>query len=74
MWDSFDSKPIQAVFNRWKKVLTLIIADCGDNKLVDKQRGKDSHVPLVLPRPSDWVEMAADDDDGGDVEDAEQDW
>jgi hypothetical protein len=52
-WISFNSEKITKVYQRWKKVLDLIIVDHGDNKLVDSHRGE-LFVPLVMPElPSD---------------------
>jgi hypothetical protein len=47
-WISFNLKKITKVFERWKRVLDLIIVDHGDNKLVDSHCGK-LFVPLVMP-------------------------
>jgi hypothetical protein len=52
-WIAFNSEKILKVYMRWKKVLDLIIADNGDNKLVDSHCGE-LLVPLVMPElPSD---------------------
>jgi hypothetical protein len=52
-WISFNHEKITKIYKRWKKVLDLIIADNGDNKLVDSHRGE-LLVPLVMPElPSD---------------------
>jgi len=49
-WEEFDSSAFQKVHDRWIKVLNLIIADGGDNTLIDSARGE-LLVPVVLLRP-----------------------
>jgi hypothetical protein len=38
-WSSYDSSVFQRIFERWVKVLQLVIIDDGDNNLVDSHRG-----------------------------------
>jgi hypothetical protein len=54
-WNAFDSAVFQRVYDRWVLALDLIIADGGDNRLVNSHRGR-----LFTP--------AAEDDDD-DIED-----
>ena len=51
-WEDFDSSVFQKVYDRWLKVLNLIIADGGDSTLVDSARGE-LLVPVVLPPSED---------------------
>ena len=78
-WDAFESTKITSIYNRWKKVLTLIQAADGGNELVEHNRGKiDTSATLPkIERPLDHTDvMTADeiaevnndvyeDDDGG---------
>jgi hypothetical protein len=70
-WDAFDSQVFANVYGRWKKVLDLIIADHGDNSLVDSHRGE-LFVPLVMPQfgvvnyDSDDEQAGEEDEDVGD--------
>jgi hypothetical protein len=54
-WAVYDSSVFYKVFNRWKLALDLIIADGGDNRLVNSHRGS-LFTPAVAP-------AAGDDDD-----------
>ena len=58
-WEEFDSSVFQKVHDCWIKALNLIIADGGDNTLIDSARGELLD-PVVLLRP--------DGDDDDDVE------
>ena len=49
-WEEFDLSVFQKVHDRWIKALNPIIADGGDNTLIDSAHGE-LLVPVVLPRP-----------------------
>jgi hypothetical protein len=38
-WSLYNSSVFQCIFERWVKVLQLVIDDNGDNNLVDSHRG-----------------------------------
>jgi hypothetical protein len=38
-WFQYDSSVFYCIFERWLKVLQLVIKDNGDNSLVDSERG-----------------------------------
>jgi hypothetical protein len=71
-WESFDSAVFSNVYRRWKKILSLILADNGDNTLVDSHRGE-----LLVPAVVAVVTIAADEaevpEETGDVEDEDID-
>jgi hypothetical protein len=50
-WESWDASILQKVYDRWVKVLDLIIMDGGNNKMLNSHQGE-HFVPLVLPNPS----------------------
>ena len=68
VWETFDGSVFQKVYERWLKVLDLIISDNGDNRLVDSHRGE-LLVALVLPKPAGYDDDAAADDDAADDDD-----
>ena len=39
-WSLYDSAVFRRIYERWIKVLQLVIDDKGDNNLVDSHRGK----------------------------------
>ena len=64
-WDEFDPQKLTNVFERWKKVLDLIIEDEGGNGLVESKRGK------LFSAPSAEAETPEFDDDEAAIEAAE---
>ena len=44
-----ERRVFENVWERWKKVMKIIIADGGDNKLVDEMRGK-LYTSIILPK------------------------
>ena len=65
-WEEFDSSVFQKVHDRWIKALNLI-ADRGDNTLIDSAHGE-LLVPVVLLRP----DADGDDDVEADNESVEE--
>lgn len=62
-WDLYCTPAVfQRVYDRWEKVLRLIIAGAGDNIHIDSARGE-NFVPIVLGPPQDDEEDAADGED-----------
>ena len=66
-WENYDTTVFNKVFEHWKKVLRIIIADHGDNKLVDGHRKELFVLNIVMPRPNDVEDdaeaMASEDDE-----------
>ena len=48
-WVTLERRVFENVWERWKKVLKIIIADGGDNKLVDAMRGS-LYTSIILPK------------------------
>ena len=46
-WKQLDSINLQNVYNRWKMVLKFIIEDSGGDRLIEANRGKLYHAPLL---------------------------
>ena len=60
---------MQRVYDRWVKVLSLIVADNGDNTLVENSRGQ-LFTPVVLPMPDGHGAAMVDEDDEEEAADA----
>jgi hypothetical protein len=58
----WDDSVVEKVYQRWKRVLKLIIADGGDNRLTDSHRGE-LFKAFALPIPELEVEDSDEDDD-----------
>ena len=59
-WEKFNSSVFTKVYQRWQKVLELIVEDNGDNTLVQSKRGKKFQTAAVLP--ADYTLPANDED------------
>ena len=78
-WHTMDSRVFANVYERWKKVLKIVVADDGDNKLVDTARGE-FMTSVILPayeaailqlQEADAAEEAYNVDDDEDEQDAD---
>jgi hypothetical protein len=71
-WDAYDSAVFRRVYDRWVLALSLIIADGGDNRLVNSHRGKLFTSAAVTPATAE-DEDDEDDDDEDDEDDDDDD-
>ena len=70
-WALYDSSIFYRVYERWGKVLQLVIDDKGDNRMVESNRGK-----LFSAADENVVEVdddSSDEDDSSDDEDSASD-
>jgi len=72
VWEFYDASVFHKVWSRWVLALDLVIADGGNNRLVNEHRGKLFTAAAPLPEDDDnCAPPAADYDENADADDAD---